>query len=82
MRQLWEVADFVRTMRRQMRFGEISRAPLRLLRVELRDDTVGMRLDRASSGRLGFQLAARHERDRNESRQILLDAIGHAQSRV
>ena len=35
MRQLWEVADFVRSMRRQMRFGELTRAPLRLLRVEL-----------------------------------------------
>ena len=39
MRPLWEVADFVRSMRRQMRFGEFSRSPLRLLRVELREDT-------------------------------------------
>ena len=34
MRPLWEVADFVRSIRRQMRFGELSRAPLQLLRVE------------------------------------------------
>lgn len=39
MRQLWEVADFVRTVRRRMRFGELSRAPLRLLRLELEGDT-------------------------------------------
>ena len=40
MRQLWEVADFVRKMRRQMRFGELSRAPLKLLRMELRNATL------------------------------------------
>jgi hypothetical protein len=40
MRQLWEVADFVRTVRREMRFGELSRAPLRLLRLELREDAM------------------------------------------
>ena len=40
MRRLWEVADFVRSIRRQMRFGEISRSPLRLLRVELHNDTL------------------------------------------
>jgi hypothetical protein len=32
MRQLFEVADFVRAARRELRFGEVSRAPLRLLR--------------------------------------------------
>jgi len=40
MRQLWEVANFVRGLRIHLRFGELSRAPLRLLRLELRDDTV------------------------------------------
>jgi len=38
MRQLWEASDFVRKLREQMRFGELSRAPLKLLRFELRDD--------------------------------------------
>ncbi len=38
MRVLWEAADFVRRVRRQMRFGELSRAPLRLLCLELRGD--------------------------------------------
>jgi hypothetical protein len=38
MKPLWEAADFVRRVRRQLRFGELSRAPLQLLRLELRGD--------------------------------------------
>jgi hypothetical protein len=38
MRLLWGIADFGRAMYRQMRFGELSRAPLRLLRLEWRGD--------------------------------------------
>jgi hypothetical protein len=38
MRLLWGIADFVRARRRQMRFGELSRAPLRLMRLEWRGD--------------------------------------------
>src|ERR1700761_5111838 len=38
MRQLWEASDFVRKLRVQMRFGKLSRDPLKLLRFELRVD--------------------------------------------
>jgi hypothetical protein len=38
MNQLWETGNFVRGLRSRMRFGELSRAPLRLLRLELRSD--------------------------------------------
>ena len=74
MRQLWEVADFVRSMRRQMRFGELSRAPLRLLRLELRDDTV--ECDWIARPADVWDAGLRRSvRDRNESMQALADAI-------
>ena len=38
MRLFWRIADLSRAMHREMRFGELSRAPLRLLRVEWRGD--------------------------------------------
>jgi len=38
MRHLWEVSDFLRKLRVRMRFGKLSRAPLKLLRFELRGE--------------------------------------------
>ncbi len=38
MRQLWEASDFLRKLRLRMRFGNLSRAPLKLLRFELRGE--------------------------------------------
>ena len=74
MRPLWEVADFVRGIRRQMRFGELSRAPLRLLRMELRADLAEcdwmMRPPDIWDENLCHQV-----RDHNESLQALTDAI-------
>jgi len=74
MRQLWEVADFVRAMRREMRFGELSRAPLRLLRLELRNETVECDWI-ARPPDIWDSSLRRPVRDRNESHQALLDAI-------
>lgn len=75
MRQLWEVADFVRAMRRELKFGQISRAPLRLQRVELRGDS--LECDWITRPPDAWDSSLRRpERDRNESQQILLDAIG------
>jgi hypothetical protein len=74
MRQLWEVADFVRNVRRQLRFGELSRAPLRLLRVELREDTAECDWILRPPDVWDDSLR-RPARDRNESLQALADAI-------
>jgi len=41
MKKLWEDADFVRNVHRRLRFGELSRARLKLLRLELRSDEAG-----------------------------------------
>ena len=38
MRLLWEASDFLHKLLVQMRFGELSRAPLKLLRFELRGE--------------------------------------------
>ncbi|MGZ6123350.1 MAG: hypothetical protein ACXWLR_00215 [Myxococcales bacterium] len=38
MRQLFELAGFVRAMRRRLRFGELSRAPIEILRLVVRGD--------------------------------------------
>ena len=38
MKWLWQASDFLRKFRLQMRFGELSRAPLQLLRLEIRQD--------------------------------------------
>lgn len=39
MEPLWECLDFVRKVRFRARFGKLSRAPLRMLRLELSGET-------------------------------------------
>ena len=74
MKPLWAVADFVRGMRRRMRFGEFSRAPLRLLRLELRSDTLECDWEARPADVWDAGLR-RPIRDRNESLQALADAM-------
>ena len=38
MRQLWEFGYCLRLLRAHLRFGELSRAPLRFVHIEVRDD--------------------------------------------
>lgn len=74
MKPFWQIADFVRGLRRQMRFGELSRAPLQLLRLELRDQTLACDWMVRSPDQWDADLR-QSVRDRNQSLQALADAI-------
>src|SRR5437660_284722 len=74
MKPLWEVADFVRGLRREMRFGELSRAPLRLLHLELSGESLACDWI-ARPADVWDQELAPHVRERNVSEQALRDAI-------
>lgn len=75
MNPFWEVADFVRGLRREMRFGELSRAPLRLLRLELSGQNVACDWI-ARPADVWDASFRRHRREQNASEQALRDAIG------
>ncbi len=74
MNPFWKVADFVRSLRREMRFGQLSRAPLRLLRLELLEKTVVCDW-MARPADLWDASLPQPVKDRNESQQALADAI-------
>ena len=74
MKPLWEVADFIRSLHREMRFGELSRAPLRLLRLELSGENLACDWI-ARPGDVWDESLAPHVRERNVSEQALRDAI-------
>jgi hypothetical protein len=73
-KEFWEVGEFVRQIRTRLRFGDISRAPLRLLRMQLSEraaecDCIARppdAWDAGLPGRVG---------QRNASRQALEDAV-------
>jgi hypothetical protein len=91
MPRLWGLADFIRATRRRMRFGEFSRAPLRLLRAEIREHTAEcdwlMRpgdvwddgLDRGTRGR---NVSLQGLADAISMRAFLFDALPHVESAV
>jgi hypothetical protein len=74
MNPFWEVADFVRGLRREMRFGELSRAPLRLLRLELSGERVACDWI-ARPPDVWDQSLQQQQRERNVSEQALRDAL-------
>ena len=74
MNPFWEVADFVRRLRREMRFGELSRGPVRLLRFELTAESVSCDW-LARPADIWDESLGWHKRERNVSGQALRDAI-------
>ena len=74
MNPFWEVADFVRGLHREMRFGELSRAPLRLLRLELSGESLTCDWVARPADAWDESLS-RLERERNVSEQALRDAM-------
>ena len=75
MKQLWEFGNFVRGLRSWMRFGKLSRAPLTLLRLELRGDKVAC--DWLARPPDPWDAALpRLLQDQQSSLQALRDAIG------
>jgi hypothetical protein len=74
MKSLREVGEFVRKLKYRMRFGELSRSHLRMLRLELRGDSA--ELDwLARPGDVWAATMPRHIRDRDASLQALQDAV-------
>jgi len=73
-RQLWNASQFLRGLRIQMRFGELSRAPLQLLRFQMLGDVVECdwlaRLPDAWDADLSHSVRQRHA-----SLQTIKDAI-------
>jgi hypothetical protein len=74
MRLLWGIADFGRAVHRQMRFGELSRSPLSLLRVEWRGDVAECDWLARPADEWDRDVP-RHVSDGNVSEQALRDAI-------
>ncbi|HWC17064.1 MAG TPA: hypothetical protein VG498_08610 [Terriglobales bacterium] len=75
MRQLLDVADFMRRVRWEMRFGELSRAPLSLLRLEVRSDHAECEWIARDPDPWDMELAPRITQ-RRQTLQALRDAIG------
>jgi hypothetical protein len=74
MRLLWNFADFGRAVRRQMRFGNLSRAPIRILRLEWQADFVECDWLARTADQWDMDLP-RQVSDENVSLQALQDAI-------
>jgi len=74
MKELFHVSDFVRRVRARMRYGELSRAPLALLRLTLEGDTADLDWLARPSDVWDTALPGL-VRDRIASSQALLDAM-------
>ena len=74
MRLLWKFADFGRAVRRRMRFGNLSRAPIKILRVEWQADFIACDWLARAADEWDADLAS-HVSEENASVQALQDAM-------
>jgi hypothetical protein len=74
MKQLWEFGFFVRSLLSKMKHGELSRAPLRPLRIEWEGNTAECDW-MARPADPGDESLPRDMRERQASLQALMDAI-------
>ena len=74
MKTIFGAADFVRNIRRKMRFGELSRAPLHLLRLEVTEFNVKCDWYMRPADEWDDALPAA-VRENNQSIQAVLDAM-------
>lgn len=74
MKWLWFASEFVRKVRYRMRFGELSRAPLKLLRVEVREHSAECEWLARASDPWDRDVPA-ETRGQNETFQALHDAL-------
>jgi hypothetical protein len=74
MKNIFEAADFLRNSRRKLRFGELSRAPLRLLRLEVAGSAVRCDWYMRPADEWDEALPAA-VRENNQSMQAVLDAM-------
>lgn len=74
MKPIWAISDFMRATTRQLRFGELSRAPLEVMRLEWRVDS--LECDWMVRPADAWDASIRRpERDRNVAQQALRDAM-------
>jgi hypothetical protein len=74
MKRIWELSDLIRTMKRRLRFGSLSRLPLNVLRLELRAAEVECDWAIRAADPWDADLGSM-ERERKISEQALRDAM-------
>jgi len=75
MKWLYDISDFLRRVRREMRFGERSRAPLKLVRLVVMEDVAECEWIARPADIWDKDLPAK-VRGENEIHQALMDALG------